>query len=47
MVQPFEPGAYPNLVAMIEHATQPGYDYGSEFGYGLDLILDALESVSR
>jgi AcrR family transcriptional regulator len=43
MVQPFEPGAFPNLVAMIEHAMQPGYDYGSEFGYGLDLILDALE----
>ena len=45
MVQPFEPGAYPNLVAMIEHAMQPSYDYGSEFGYGLDLILDGLERV--
>ena len=45
MVQPFEPGAFPNLVAMIEHAMQPGYDYGSEFGYGLDLILDGLERV--
>jgi AcrR family transcriptional regulator len=45
MVQPFRPGAYPNLVAMIEHAMQPGYDYGSEFGYGLGLILDGLERV--
>ncbi len=45
MVQPFEHGAFPNLVAMIEHAMQPGYDYGSEFGYGLDLILDGLERV--
>jgi AcrR family transcriptional regulator len=45
MVQPFEPGAFPNLVAMIEHTMRPGYDFGSEFGYGLDLILDALERV--
>ncbi len=45
MVQPIEPGAYPNLVAMIEHAMQPGYDYGNEFGYGLELILDGLEKV--
>jgi AcrR family transcriptional regulator len=35
----------PYLTAMIvEHALQPGYDYGSEFGYGLDLILDALDA---
>ena len=27
----------------IEHAMQPGYDYGNEFEYGLDLILDGLE----
>jgi AcrR family transcriptional regulator len=47
MVQPFEPGAYPNLVAMIEHGMQPGYDFGSEFGYGLDLILDGLERVQE
>ena len=29
---------------------QPGYDYGDEFEYGLDLILDGLErarAVSR
>jgi AcrR family transcriptional regulator len=37
--------ALPYLTAMIvEHALQPGYDYGSEFGYGLDLILDALDA---
>ena len=35
--------AYPHLVAMIEHAMQPGYDTGDEFEYGLDLILDGLE----
>ena len=44
MLAPFEEGAYPNLVAFItEHAMQPGYDFGDEFEYGLDLILDGLE----
>jgi AcrR family transcriptional regulator len=34
----------PHLTEMIvDHALQPGYDYSSEFDYGLDLILDALE----
>lgn len=35
----------PFLTEMIvEHALKPGYDHTSEFGYGLDLILDALEA---
>jgi len=35
---------YPYLVEMaVEHAMQPGYDYGNEFEFGLDLILDALD----
>ncbi|MEV0997712.1 TetR/AcrR family transcriptional regulator [Nonomuraea sp. NPDC050202] len=35
----------PYLTEMIvDHAMRPGYDYTSEFGYGLDLILDALEA---
>ncbi|MDF5757597.1 TetR/AcrR family transcriptional regulator [Spongiactinospora sp. TRM90649] len=35
----------PYLTEMIaEHALRPGYDHHAEFGYGLDLILDALES---
>ncbi|MFK8023198.1 MAG: TetR/AcrR family transcriptional regulator [Ilumatobacter sp.] len=29
------------------HAMQPGYDFGDEFEYGLDLILDALEARSH
>jgi len=45
MLQPFETGAYPNLEVMVEHVMQPGYDFGNEFGYGLDLILDGLERV--
>ncbi len=42
MLRPFPLNEYPNLVAMIEHAMTPGYDYGDEFEYGLDLILDGL-----
>jgi AcrR family transcriptional regulator len=35
----------PYLTEMIvDHALQPGYDHTSEFRYGLDLILDALEA---
>jgi AcrR family transcriptional regulator len=44
MLQPFPLNEYPNLVEFItEHAMKPGYDYGNEFEYGLDLILDAIE----
>jgi AcrR family transcriptional regulator len=37
--------AYPNLVAYIS-AMRPGYNYGDEFEYGLDLILDGLDRAS-
>jgi hypothetical protein len=30
----------------VEHVLQPGYDYGSEFEFGLDLVLDGLEKAS-
>ena len=44
MLEPFPANAYPNLAAFItEHAMQPGYDYGDEFEYGLDLVLDGLQ----
>lgn len=34
---------YPHLVEFsTEHILQPGYDFGSEFQFGLDLILDGL-----
>ena len=37
------PDAYPHLRELaMDHALQPGYDYGDEFGWGLTLILDAL-----
>jgi hypothetical protein len=41
---PIPANDYPNLLEFItEHAMKPGYDYGDEFDYGLDLILDGLE----
>jgi AcrR family transcriptional regulator len=44
MLEPFPLNAYPNLAAFItEHAMKPGYDYGDEFEYGLEVILDGLE----
>ena len=38
------PGAFPHLVELTkEHVLKPGYAYGNEFEFGLDLILDGLE----
>jgi AcrR family transcriptional regulator len=35
---------YPHLTEMtVEHVLQPGYDYGNEYLFGLDLILDGLD----
>lgn len=35
---------YPHLRELtVEHVLRPGYDYGKEFEFGLDLILDGLE----
>ena len=35
---------YPYLAELtIQHVLQPGDDYGDEFEFGLDLILDGLE----
>jgi AcrR family transcriptional regulator len=48
MLQPFPANAYPNLTEFLaEHVMQPGYDFGDEFEYGLDLILDGLEREHR
>lgn len=34
---------YPHLVEFsIEHVMKPGYDYGAEFEFGLDLVLEGL-----
>jgi len=40
----FPAEVYPHLAELTtEHVLQPGYDYGDEFEFGLDLILDGLE----
>lgn len=37
-------GAFPYLVELArEHVLQPGYAYGNEFSFGLELVLDGLE----
>ena len=41
----FPVDAYPNLVANVS-AMRPGYNYGDEFEYGLDLILDGLQKAA-
>jgi AcrR family transcriptional regulator len=43
MLEPFPAGEYPHLLEILtDHVMKPGYDYGDEFEYGLDLILDGL-----
>jgi hypothetical protein len=44
----FATGEYPHLTEIaVEHVMRPGYSYGNEFAYGLDLILDGLEEARR
>jgi hypothetical protein len=45
-MSPFPANEYPNLVEFLaEHVMQPGYDYGDEFEYGLDVILNGLDRM--
>ncbi|MGY1743447.1 MULTISPECIES: TetR/AcrR family transcriptional regulator C-terminal domain-containing protein [unclassified Blastococcus] len=44
MLARFPDGAYPHLAEfMVERTTERDYDFGDEFGFGLDLVLDGLE----
>ena len=46
IMEGFRPGEYPYLAEMaVDRAMKPGYKYGDEFEYGLDLILDGIERV--
>jgi AcrR family transcriptional regulator len=46
MMRQFPAEAYPHLVEFsTEHILKPGYDFGAEFEFGLDLILDALTTT--
>jgi len=39
-------GEYPHMVEMAtSYYLQPGYDFGNEFQYGLDLVLDGLSRL--
>ena len=43
----FAADAYPHLTELaVEHVLQPGYDYGDEYAFGLELILDGLERLA-
>jgi AcrR family transcriptional regulator len=47
MLAEFPVDEFPSLAAFTrEHVMQPGYDFGAEFEFGLDLILDGLERSS-
>lgn len=40
--------ALPHLAELVtDHVLQPGYSYAAEFDFGLDLILDSLESLKK
>jgi AcrR family transcriptional regulator len=44
MLAHFPADEFPHLAEFtFEHVLQPGYDYGAEYEYGLDLLLDGLE----
>ena len=43
MMSHYASGDYPHLAEFtVEHVMKPGYDYGAEFEFGLDLVLDGL-----
>jgi hypothetical protein len=45
VLQTLPANQYPHLAEMAtEHATRPGHNYAHEFEFGLDLIIDALET---
>ncbi len=44
MLRPFAAAEYPHLEEFVSALVmKPGYDYGDEFDYGLDLVLDGLQ----
>ena len=48
MMEMFRDGGYPHMVELAtEHVLKPGYDFGDEFDFGLDLILDGLSGRLR
>ncbi len=44
MLAEMSPGDYPHLVEFASgRVIQPGYDFGDEYDFGLDVVLDGLE----
>ena len=47
IMEQFTTGAYPHLTEFAtEHVLRPGYDFGAEFDFGLELILDGLDRLA-
>ena len=47
IVASFPADAYPHLAAFtFEHVLRPDFDFGAEYEFGLDLILDGLERAA-
>jgi AcrR family transcriptional regulator len=47
MLAHFPVEEFPHLAAFTrEHVMRPGYDFGAEFEFGLDLLLDGLERLT-
>ena len=47
MMEQLPADEYPHLAEFtFQHLMRPGYDYGDEFEYGIDLILDGLEQAA-
>ena len=45
MIPRDEADTYPHLIEFtVEHVLRPGYDFGAEFLFGLDVILDGLQN---
>jgi AcrR family transcriptional regulator len=48
IMEAFPAGDFPHLTEIaVEHVLRPGYDFGNEYEFGLDLILDGLERAAR
>jgi AcrR family transcriptional regulator len=48
IIDPLPAELYPRLIELTtEHVLQAGYDFGNEFDFGLDLILNGLQATAN
>lgn len=46
MVDRMPAGLYPHLTEFtVEHVPAPGYDFGREFDFGIELVLGGIEAA--